>query len=138
MELFPIIQPQLQEVNTELPLYKEVAWDFTTGKPIFREGSPVFVTGKEALKVWIYKALLTPRTGFAIYTWNFGNEANALVGQNFTAETKRAEAARYVREALLVNPYITKVSEVTVDFAGSKLTINAAVETVYGEVDVLV
>ncbi len=138
MSLFPIIQPQLHQVDPELPLYREVAWDFAAGKPLFKAGQPVFVTGLEAVKTWIYKALLTPRTLHEIYTWNFGCEVGSLVGQDFTADTKRAEATRYVREALLINPYITQVTDVTVSFLDASLTINATVSTVYGEVTMFV
>lgn len=138
MEIFPIIQPELTAIDAEMPLYKEVAWDFDKGQPIFENGSPVFITGKEAVKVWVWKALITRRTLYEIYTHNFGDDVETLIGQNFTVSTKQAEAARYVREALEINPYITDVSNITVDFSDSRLTIAVTVTTIYGEVDVVV
>lgn len=59
-----------------------------------------------------------------------------LIGQPCTPAVKRAEAARYVREALLTNPYIRAVRQVDVEFQGDDLTISCAVETIYGEVRV--
>lgn len=135
-ELFPMIQPDPVATTSALLPYKEVAWDFEKGEPIFKNGSPLYVTGKDALKTWIWKALITPRGRYEIYSWNFGCDVESLIGQNFIAATKKAEATRYVREALEINPYIKGVSNVNVDFNGSTLLINVTVDTVYGEVEV--
>lgn len=133
-QLFPMIQPQLTARDDTLPLYREVKWDFINAQPVFYKGEPVVVTGKEAVKTWIWKALSTQRTRYEIYTWDHGSEVEALIGQNFSEETKKAEAARYVREALEVNPYITQVDVTNVSFASGDLNIDAVVLTVYGEV----
>ncbi len=132
--LFPIIQPQSAEVDTKLPLYREVKWDYENNEPVFKNGLPVIVTGKDAILVWAWKALNTPRFKHEIYTWDFGCEAEALVGQPFTGELKRSEAARYVRECLLVTPYITGVTDVSVSFTEGVLTVGCKIETIYGEV----
>lgn len=134
--LFPSIQPSLQQSTGALSLYREAAWDFQAAQPVFKNGNPVYVTGKEAVKVWCWKALLTQRKRYEIYSWDFGCEAESLIGQNFSEEAKQAEAARYVREALEVNPYITRISDLTVGFDDGRLTISAAVYTIYGEVNV--
>ncbi|WP_243121556.1 DUF2634 domain-containing protein [Anaerotruncus rubiinfantis] len=133
-DLFPMIQPQTAEVDTELPLYKEAAWDFEKEQPIFRGGNPVIVTGKEAVKVWCWKALLTERTRYEIYSWDFGSEVESLIGQNYSDELKQAEAVRYVREALEINPYVTDISSISVSFADGVLAVSAAINTIYGEV----
>ena len=49
---------------------------------------------------------------------------------------KESEAARYVREALEPNPYITGVRQVAVSFQGDRLDVTCQVETIYGEVEV--
>jgi len=135
MTLFPSIQPQLTEMPT-LPLYREIKWDFENDVPVFRGGAPVIVEGAEAVLVWAWKALRTPRFRYEIYTWEYGNDAEQLVGKPFSEEVKRAEAARYVRECLLVNPYITGVKDLTVTFDSERLRISAKIITVYGEVNV--
>lgn len=135
MNLFPIIQPQTAEVNTELPLYKEVKWDFEKNIPVFKNGSPVIVTGKEAVLVWAWKALHTPRFRHEIYSWDYGCEVESLIGQPFSEELKQAEAARYVRECLLINPYITDVSNVSVSFMDGTVNISCTIQTVYGEAE---
>ena len=134
--LFPMLQPEAVAAQDELPLCREAAWDFAEGRPIFRDGAPVLVTGRDAVKVWCWKALLTVRARYEIYSWDFGCEVETLIGQNYSEELKRAEAARYVREALEGNPYVTEVSGVKVDFGDGLLAVSATVHTVYGEVEV--
>ncbi len=136
MSLFPIIQPQTSEATTELELYKEVKWDYDNDIPVFMNGSPVLISGKEAVLVWAWKALHTPRYLYEIYTWDYGCEIESLIGQPITEELKQSEAVRYVRDCLLVNPYITEVSDITVTFSDGTLSISATIETVYGEVEV--
>lgn len=138
MDLFPMIQPELMATDNTLLLYREVAWDFEKGKPIWQNGTPKIVEGAEAVKVWAWKALVTQRARWKVYTWDFGSELDSLIGQNYSEQTKRAEAIRYVREALEINPYITSVGEVTTSFAGDKMTLHVKLNTVYGEVMVYV
>ena len=136
MSIFPMISPPAPaEAGRErLPLCREVGWDYVNNAPMFRRGEPVLVTGREAVKVWIWKALHTTRYRYEIYTWAYGNEFESLLGQAYTQTLKEAEAPRYLREALLINPYITAVTEIAVDFAGSRLTVSGRAETIYGEV----
>lgn len=135
MSIFPMIQPATAESSeSTLPLCKEVAWDYTNNVPIWRRGEPVIVTGKEAVKVWIWKALHAPRFKYEIYTWDYGEEFSGLIGQAYTPTLKQAEAPRYLRECLLINPYITAVSNIAVDFADSRLTVSGRAATIYGEV----
>lgn len=129
-----MIQPEAVEEETELPLYREVKWDFEKGEPVFRGGEPVVVEGAEAIKTWVWKAIVTERARYEIYSWDFGSEVESLIGQPYTDELKRAEAVRYVREALEINPYITEVTAASVDFDNGVLTIDVTVDTVYGEV----
>lgn len=137
--IFPIVQPEAVETAPErLPLCMEVAWDFEGGKPIFSGGKPLVVTGADAVKVWIWKALMTARFRHSVYTWDYGNEVESLIGQPFTPAVKHSEAVRYVREALMVNPYIRAVRQVDVTFENDDLTICCEVETIYGEVRVYV
>ena len=90
-DLFPIIQPEVVQEETELPLYREVKWDFEKGEPVFRGGEPVVAEGAEAIKTWVWKALVTERARYEIYSWNFGSEVESLIGQPYTDELKRAE-----------------------------------------------
>ena len=74
------------------------------------------------------------RTRYEIYSWDFGSEVESLIGQNYSDELKQAEAVRYVREALEINPYVTDISSISVSFADGVLAVSAAINTIYGEV----
>ena len=38
MNLFPMIQPELELKDASLPMYKEIAWDFEHNIPIYKNG----------------------------------------------------------------------------------------------------
>lgn len=136
MSLFPILGDNLTAESRQLPLCREILADPKTGLPVWRGGVPVVAEGAEAVRIWILTALRTVRYRHDIYSLNFGCELEALVGQGFSDDVKTAEAPRMVRETLLVNPYITEVTDVTVDFSDGMLQIAATVKTIYGEVTV--
>lgn len=136
MSLFPIIDPQEQTDSEKqsLPLFREVAWDFENDVPRFRGGQPILVEGKEALQVWIWRAIRTARYRYEIYTWDYGSEFESLLGQAYTDSVKTAEAPRYLRECLLINPYIKEVKNIEVSFADACLDVSGTAVTIYGEV----
>lgn len=138
MSIFPMIQPIADETSETqtLPLAQEVAWDYENDVPVFRRGEPVIVTGKEAVKVWIWNAIHTERYRYEIYSWAYGSEFHSLIGRAYTPNLKTAEAPRYLRECLLINPYITAVNNITVEFADARLTVSGTAVTIYGEVPI--
>lgn len=136
--IFPFIDAKAAEINEALPLYKEIDWDFENNKPKFINGNFSFVVGNEAIKVWAYKALTTERFVYIIYSWDFGHEFDSMIGQVFTNDLVKSEVARFLEEALLINPYISGISNIRVDFYGDKIEIEAMLSTIYGEVRVSV
>lgn len=139
--LFPLIQPEVTgetEDSSDYPMYREVKWDFQNNVPVYKNGNPVIVEGLEAIKVWAWKALHTPRFRYEIYSWDYGNELESLIGQSYSQALKESEAARYVRECLLINPYITDVQNITVNQSGDKISITGTLETIYGEANISV
>lgn len=138
MSLFPSIQPGKEAAATaqELPLCREVAWDYQNNKPIFSRGEPVIATQKEAVKVWIWKAIYTVRYRYEVYSRDYGSEFESLIGQAYTHAVKEAEAPRYLKECLEINPYITAVKNIEVSFNAGRLTVKGTVDTIYGEVKI--
>ena len=134
--LFPFFTGS--EPEEELPLYTDVAMDYDAGVPRFSGGEPVVVTGLEAVKSWAWRAIKTARYVYSCYTWDYGCEAESLIGKAFTAQVKESEAVRYVREALAPNPYIREVLQAQVSFQGTRLEIACRVSTIYGEAEVAV
>ena len=45
MNIFPLISSPVSDLGTELPLAREVRWDFTKDEPVWHGGNPAKVTG---------------------------------------------------------------------------------------------
>ena len=137
MSLFPFISNNDEvKVDNSFPLYKEVAWDFEKDTPILENGDFKIVEGNDAIKVWVYKALLTPRYNYSIYSWDYGSELMDLVGKAYTQSLTKEEAKRYVKEALLINPYILEVTVLDTSFSNGILSADIKLLTIYGESEV--
>ena len=136
MNLFPMIQPELELKDASLPMYQEIAWDFEHNIPIYNNGNPEWITGQVAVLVWAWKALHVQKYIYPIYSWNYGCQLESLIGQTVSEELKQSEAMRYVRQTLTENPYITDVKEVSVSFTNDVLSISCVLNTRYGEVKV--
>ena len=141
MSVFPFINGDdglLEVSSNNFPLYKECAWDFVNDRAIFVDGSPKIVYGNEGIKVWIYKAIKTNRYEFEIYTWDYGSEIESLLGKGFQIGFIKSETKRYIEEALVVNPYITKINKINVEFDTDILTAEIDLETIYGRLNMYV
>lgn len=115
-----------------LPVYKECAWDFVNDKAIFVDGSPKIVYKNEAIKVWVYRCIKTNRYQHEIYTWDYGSEIESLIGKGFEVGYIKSETERYIREAILINPYILEIEDLEVNFKDSTLLVSGNVKTIYG------
>ncbi|EJO5347133.1 DUF2634 domain-containing protein [Clostridium botulinum] len=120
--------------NEELPLFKEYAWDFQNNKFILEDGNFKIVEGNEALKVWIWKALKTQRYRYLAYSWDYGQELDELIGKGLSNEALKLEVKRYIKESLLINPYLKEIYNLNITLEEAKLEIDFIVDTVYGEV----
>lgn len=122
-----------KEVTTsEMATYKEVKWDFENNIPVIENGNFVIVEENEALKVWVYKALKTERFRYLIYSWNYGSEVEQMIGTSYSPKLTRAECIRYIEECITINPYITGISNVAVDFSKGYLQVSCTLNTIYG------
>ncbi|WP_407308536.1 DUF2634 domain-containing protein [Desulfosporosinus sp. SB140] len=119
--------------SADLPLAKEYAWDFDRNDFLLVNGKNVIVMGKEAVKVWIWKALHTPKNRYRAYSSSYGNELGSLIGQGLSVSALRSELERYLKESLLINTYITGVKNIDISIDGSKMDVGFTVTTTYGE-----
>ena len=139
MSLFPFISNADEvKVDNSFPLYKEAAWDFKRNIPVIENGDFKIVKENEAIKVWIYKALLTPRYNYSIYSWDYGSELMDLIGKAYTSSLTKEEAKRYIKEALLINPYILEVTIIDTSFSNGILSADIRIVTIYGESEVTI
>lgn len=122
------------ETAVELPVFKELAFDFLTGQLKTKGGQYYYVEKNEAIKIWIWKALFTSRYTYLAYSTNYGNEIYTLIGRYLEKKLLYSELRRFIEEALLCNPYITSLSDFDITRKGAKVICNFSVNTVYGNV----
>lgn len=126
-------QTQLEAV-AELPIFKELAFDFETEQLKTRGGQYYYVEKNEALKIWIWKALHASRYTYLAYSTDYGNEINTLIGRYLAKKLLYSELKRMIEEALLCNPYITSLSDFQIEQKGSNVECIFSVNTIYGHV----
>ena len=130
MSLFPFIRSDTEEVR-HITIYKEYEFDFNnnilTGK---------ILEGKEALTMWIYKALLTPRYIHPIYSWDYGQDLDELIGQGYEVDYIKSEVERKVAECLMINHQIIRCHSFEINLINDTLHITFTAETTFGEVTI--
>lgn len=133
--IFPFLDIEITEsTDSELPLFKEYDWDFSRNDFKLNNGKFEIVTGAEAIKIWIYKALSIERYKYTAYSFDFGQEFTSLIGETNSIGVVKSEVERYINEALLINPYIIGISNVVIEIDGANLMLDLIVNTIYGEV----
>lgn len=134
------IFPQITVPETAVPSQtkatsygKELAFDFATGEFILEDGKPKVVEGIEALKIWIEKALRTARYRWPIYSFNYGNELEDIIGLDIPRPVLESEVKRVIREALIYDDRIEDVRDFIIERSGDQLKVTFTVVTVLGD-----
>lgn len=120
--------------TSELPVFKELAFDFETGQLLTKGGQYYYVEKNEALKIWIWKALYAGRFTYLAYSSDYGNEIHTLVGRYLAKPLLYSELKRMIEEALLCNPYIVSITAFQAIPQGAKIRCTFEVNTIYGSV----
>ena len=136
-ELF--LNQSTEKEKKELPLFKEYAIDFNTLEPLKNGDRLVELTGNEALKVWIFKALKTKRNFYEIHSDSYGNDLDVHIGTVYQESIKNALIISEIKDCLLVNPYILDCYNFKLDYNSddNHLKVSFNILTVYGESEVL-
>ena len=61
-----------------------------------------------------------------------------LIGKAYTPSLTKEEAKRYIKEALLINPYILEVTVLDTSFNNGVLSADIKIVTIYGESEVTI
>ena len=127
--------PETVSEETVLPLFKEWAVDWENQSFALRNGEPYLVSGDEALKIWVTKALRPESERFRYTAWSadYGNELALLLGGCVDQGILESQVRQYVREALLASPYIREVGGFSFTRAGSRVEARFTVHTIYEE-----
>lgn len=136
IDINTVINQSIQETTDTIP--REYAWDFENNDFLLRDGKFVIVEGKEALKVWIWKALHTVKMTYSVYSDSYGHDLDSIVGQGFSSGLIESEAKRLVWECLKTNQHITGIENFSTTSDADNLLISFTAITDLGEVDMIV
>lgn len=130
--IFPFIDNEEEDVQEEtLYIPREYGIDFETGQL-----SGKIVEGYDALLVWAWIALHTPRYRYYIYSEDYGQEYETLIGKNYSEELTDSELERMTEECLTENPYITGIENFTCTKKEEKVTLSFSLITTLGDGEV--
>ncbi|MEF3313333.1 DUF2634 domain-containing protein [Paenibacillus sp. GYB004] len=113
-------------------VHSTLAWDFTAGDFVLKDGKTIVLQEVGYLQVWIQKALRTIRDSLIYARTGYGSEHHSLIGKNFKSSFSDSEYERMIREALLQNEAITRVDNFAFSQSGSRLDITFDVQSIYG------
>ncbi|WP_196591303.1 DUF2634 domain-containing protein [Pectinatus frisingensis] len=122
--------------NSKLPTYTEYAWDFANDRFMYNMGQHKIVTENEALKVWIYKTLKTERWRYLAYDNAYGIELEKFIGTHTNNSDSAGEIEQYIKEALLINPYIKSIDKIQAGINNDELSYDIYLTTIYGALNV--
>ena len=127
------VSEEIEEVSDgdENTLPVEFGIDFNTGQ--LTGGR---VTGLEAIKVWVWNALRTPRYVYEQNSWNYGCELEDLIGRaQMPREYIASEAKRMIEETVVQNEYIEGIRDFDCLMVDGILVCMFRIITTFGEVD---
>ena len=117
--------------------FREYEWSLDTNEFVITNGQVSILEGAPALKIWIYKTLLTQRGRYRAYTWDYGNDLDSLILAGGTVrDVLVSEARRITEEALLMNEHIRSLKNFTAWLDDSVLHIEFTAVTDSGEIEV--
>lgn len=93
----------------------EYAYDFHANELLTLDGKHYYVYGNEAMKIWIYKCMITDRYRYSAYSDRFGSEVFTLVGEVISDRMKVEEIKRYITEAVMVHPFMRSINHIEVE-----------------------
>ena len=127
--IFPF-EDEGAELNEEEEEYlpRERGIDFATGQL-----NGKIVEGADAVLVWAWMALHTPRFRYYVYSWDYGQGFDTLIGKGYPDAYIKAELQRMVEECLTVNPYIEGIDNFGYKKEGDKVIISFRILTDFGE-----
>lgn len=138
MAILPKSMTYLDEVGAdreelEQEGFCEYAYDFENNTLKTKNGRHYYVYGNEAMKIWIYKAMVSSRFKHSAYTDRFGTEIYSLIGEVISSKFKEAEIKRYITEAIMVHPFMVSINKIEMKPYKSGLNVDVYYTTVFDD-----
>jgi hypothetical protein len=116
------------EEDEEQILPREYGIDFETGQLTGQ-----IVEGAEAVKVWAWLALQTPKFRYYVYPNEYGQEFEEVLNQSYTKAYVESELKRITEETLAMNPYIAGIEQFSCELDGDHAKISLTIMTDFGQ-----
>ncbi|WP_392435391.1 DUF2634 domain-containing protein [Finegoldia magna] len=138
MAILPISMTYVESVDEDEEILEregfcEYAYDFENNELKTKDGKHYYVYGNEAMKIWIYKAMITNRFRHSAYTDKFGTEIYSLIGEVISSKFKQAEIKRYITEAVMVHPFMVSINKIDMTSLKSGLNVDVYYTTVFSD-----
>lgn len=138
MAILPKSMTYLDEVGADIEELEqegfcEYAYDFENNTLKTKNGRHYYVYGNEAMKIWIYKAMISSRFKHSAYTDKFGTEIYSLIGEVISSKFKEAEIKRYITEAVMVHPFMVSINKIDMKAYKSGLKVDVYYTTVFDD-----
>lgn len=104
-------------------------FDYKTNSYVMEAGTPVEVTGKEAVKAWLEQVIRTAQGRYDIYPSDFGARLQDLVGRKAPKGFDLSEFNRQLRETARYLPAIHDISRAVYDGETIQCTVTLASST---------
>lgn len=98
------VTEEINEQEESIPV--EYGIDFETGQ---LTGKKVY--GIDAIKVWIWNAMATPRYRYQHHSWEFGHEIENLIGTTNDMDYISTSTRGMIEECLKVNKHIKGIAD---------------------------
>lgn len=125
-------QSDLLNINTEQPFQcmpsKAFHIDFENKKIIGMTDT------KKAMEQSIYLMLKTGRYEHLIFSWNYGEEINKLVGK--PKDLAKVELTRLLKECLLVDDRISAIEDIVITDIEEGLHVSFTAVTLHGDISI--
>lgn len=128
--------PSSTPINTagDLPMLQEWAYDFENNELLTDEnGLPYLVSGNEALKIWLFWAVITERYRWRANSRDYGTEIGRMIGINASQAIKSSELERTIREAIEICQYVKSIDSIDLTLEDGVVVVDIVVKSVYQE-----
>ena len=106
-------------------------FDYDAGAYVMEAGSPVHVTGRQAVQAWLNYVVRTARGRYAIHPTDFGARIQDMAGLKAPKGYDLSEFNRQLQETVRYLPAIQSISRPTYD--GKSIQCTVTMETSTGE-----
>lgn len=128
--------PSATATNTagDFPMLQEWAYDFDNNELLTDEnGLPYLVSGNEALKIWLFWAVITERYRWSANSRDYGTEIDRMIGINASQAIKSSELKRTIREAIEICQYVKSIDSIDLSLEDGFVVVDVRLKSVYQE-----